>query len=373
MCVAEVNAVTGTVANGATAIVGPEQHSPLDFTCSKWGECFFDAQVEAHMNDSTPRAASDIDLMTEVAMLYYLENITQEAIAKRFDLSRVKVGRLLKRARDEGIVEVRVLQHPAMNTELEQALVQRFELDRALIAVDHGDPDTQRSAVASLVANYLNKTLGDGMIVAVGMGRNVGAVADNVFMPVTRSCTFVCAIGGSLKAGEYMNPDHICRRLALRFGAESETLYAPALVANPELRSALINNDTVRSTLDRARRADIAMIGIGDMSENSNMVRMGWFSPQEIAQARISGTVGDMMGYDFIDIHGHPAVNTLQGRVIGLSVQELLRIPDVIAIASENTKAAATLGALRSGVINTLATTVSNAYTILALDDATRK
>ncbi|EPM66498.1 sugar-binding region, partial [Pseudomonas syringae pv. actinidiae ICMP 18804] len=177
------------------------------------------------MSDSTQRMASDIDLMTEVAMLYYLENVTQEAIAKRFDLSRAKVSRLLKRARDEGIVEVRVLQHPAMNNELELALVERFQLDRALIAVDHSDPDTQRSAVASLVANYLNKTLGDGMIVAVGMGRNVGAVADNVFLPVTRNCTFVCAIGGSLKAGEYMNPDHICRRLALRFGGESESLY----------------------------------------------------------------------------------------------------------------------------------------------------
>jgi len=102
-------------------------------------------------------------------------------------------------------------------------------------------------------------------------------------------------------------------------------------------------------------------------------VRMGWFSPQEIAQARLSGTVGDMMGYDFIDIHGQPAVNAIQGRVIGLTVQELFRIPDVVAIASENTKAAATLGALRSGVINTLATTVTNAHTILALDDATRK
>lgn len=325
------------------------------------------------MSDSTQRIASDIDQMTEVAMLYYLESVTQEAIAKRFDLSRAKVSRLLKRARDEGIVEVRVLQHPAMNNELERALVERFKLDRALIAVDHSEPDTQRSAVASLVANYLNKTLSDGMIVAVGMGRNVGAVADNVFLPVTRNCTFVCAIGGSLKAGEYMNPDHICRRLALRFGGESESLYAPALVANPELRGVLINNDTVRSTLDRARRADIALIGIGDMSENSNMVRMGWFSPQEIAQARLSGTVGDMMGYDFIDIHGQPAVNAIQGRVIGLTVQELFRIPDVVAIASENTKAAATLGALRSGVINTLATTVTNAHTILALDDATRK
>ena len=86
------------------------------------------------MSDSTQRMASDIDQMTEVAMLYYLENVTQEAIAKRFDLSRAKVSRLLKRARDEGIVEVRVLQHPAMNNELERALVERFKLDRALIA-----------------------------------------------------------------------------------------------------------------------------------------------------------------------------------------------------------------------------------------------
>ena len=60
------------------------------------------------MSDSTQRIASDIDLMTEVAMLYYLENVTQEAIAKRFDLSRAKDSRLLKRARDEGIVEVLV-------------------------------------------------------------------------------------------------------------------------------------------------------------------------------------------------------------------------------------------------------------------------
>ncbi|MGV6477751.1 MULTISPECIES: sugar-binding transcriptional regulator [Azotobacter] len=323
------------------------------------------------MNDNVGRVTNDeFGLMTEVAMLYYLDNVTQESIAKRLSLSRVKVSRLLKRARDEGIVEVRVLQHPTVSNELEQALRERFRLDRALIALDHADPDTQRAAVASLVANYLNKTLADGMIVAVGMGRNVGAVADNVFLPTSRDCTFVCAIGGSLRAGEYMNPDHICRRLAARFGGESESLYAPAMVANPELRSLLLANDTVRATLDRARRADLALIGIGDMSEDSNLVRMGWFSPQEIAQARLSGTVGDLMGYDFIDIHGRPAVNALQERVIGLTRQDLVRIPDVIAIASENTKAAAILGALRSETINTLATTVTNAHTILALDGA---
>lgn len=322
------------------------------------------------MNERNENA--DIALMTEIATLYYTEGETQEVIANRLGISRVKAGRLLKRAQAEGIVDVRVRQHPAVSAEIEQALKRRFGIKRALIALDHVDSDVQRANVASLVADHLSRQLSDGAIVAVGMGRNVGAVADNVFEQGQRQCSFVCAIGGSVRAGEYMNPDHICRRLAIKFGGDSETLYAPALVQNLELRDAMYENPTIRQTLDRARRADLALIGIGDLSENSNMVRMGWFTPQETAEARLSGTVGDMMGYDFIDIYGRPSLTPMQGRVIGLTITDLARIPDVIAIAAENTKAAGILGALRTGVIDTLATSVTNAHTILRLDEATR-
>lgn len=323
----------------------------------------------------TQSKMSDAELaqMTEIAAQYYLEEVTQDELSQKYAMSRAKIGRLLRRAREEGVVEINVHTHPAVSAELEQEFVKRFGVDRVLISVDHRNPDAQRSALAGLVANYLNKTLVDGMIVAVGMGRNVGAVADNIFAPIQRAVTFVSAIGGSLRAGEYMNPDHICRRLAGRFGGESETLYAPALVANPELRAALLQNDTIKQTLDRARRADIALIGVGDLSEDSNMVRMGWFSPQEIVEARLSGTIGDMMGYDFIDIEGHQSPTPMQGRIIGLTIAELKRIPNVIALASESTKAAGILGALRTGVVNTLATSTSNAHTVLNLDDATNK
>ena len=316
--------------------------------------------------------AADIDLMTEISTLYYVQGETQETIANRLGHSRVRIGRLLKRAQAEGIVDVRVRLHPAVSVEIEQELKRRFGLKRALIALDNADPDVQRSSVASLVADHLSRSLTDGQIVAVGMGRNVAAVADNVFLAESLKVSFVCAIGGSLRAGEHMNPDHICRRLASRFGGDSETLYAPALVQSGELRDALYENSTVRQTLDRARRADTALIGVGDVSEDSNMVRMGWFSAQEIAEARRSGTVGDMMGYDFIDIHGKPSATQMQGRVVGLNIQDLARIPDVIAIASENTKAVGILGALRTGVIDTLATSVTNAHTILRLDEATQ-
>ena len=312
------------------------------------------------------------DTVIEIASLYYYDDVTQEELSRRFGISRAKISRLLKRARNEGVVQIRVLQHSNTRKELESEFIERFGIDRLLVSIDGKDADAQRSAVAGLVADHLVKTIGDGMIVAVGMGRNVASVADHLPAVPRRSVTFVAAIGGSVRAGEIMNADHICRRLAIQFGGESESLYAPALIADASLRDSLQGNQTVRLTLDRARRADAALIGIGDLSEESNLVRMGWFTPKEIADARRGGTIGDIMGYDFIDIHGRPSSSDLRGRVIGLTTRDLRRIPDVIAVASENTKAAAILGALRTGVVNTLATSSTNAHTVLRLDEATR-
>ena len=308
--------------------------------------------------------------LARIATLYYIDGLTQEELSRMFSISRATVGRMLRRALQEGIVEIRVRPNNAYAADLERALVERFGIQRALISVDHKDQDKQRELLAGLVASYLDRELVDGSIVAVGMGRNVSAVSAHAMSATQRQCTFVSAIGGSYRGGQTMNADHIARRLAARFGGECESLYAPALVEDPEFRRRLIENDTVRHTLDKARRADIALIGVGDMSEDSNIVRMGWFSTREIAQAKMTGTVGDVMGYDFIDIRGTPSAMAMQGRVIGLSLPDLRKIPNVIAVAAEPTKVSGILGALNAGVINTLATTASNAMSVLNFAEA---
>lgn len=309
--------------------------------------------------------------LTQLAKFYYVDGLTQEDLAQKFSLSRAKVGRLLKRAQDDGIVEIRVRHHPQATQALEEELTSRFGIDRAIISVDHKDQDKQRDMLAGLVASYLDRVLSSGNIVAVGMGRNVSAISHHAVATIQRECSFVCAIGGSYRGGEAMNADHICRRLALRFGGKSQTLYAPALVSDPQMCRALLANDTVRQSLSKAQSAHIALVGVGDILEDSNMVRMGWFTEAEIAEAKRSGAVGDIMGYDFIDIHGKPAATLMQGRVIGLTLADLTRIPNVVVIASEQTKATAVLGALRTGAVNTLATTQAIAQTVLSLAQAT--
>jgi DNA-binding transcriptional regulator LsrR (DeoR family) len=315
---------------------------------------------------------NEVTLATVVSKQYYFEGKTQDEISRSLNLSRTKIGRLLKLARDLGLVTIRINLNPAEFSALEQELKSRFGIQRALIAVDHDDEAQQRAAVAQLVADYLDETLTGQTTVAVGMGRNLAAVTEHLGKPAQRTCTFVSSIGGSLKAGEGLNSDHIARRFASAFGGQSETLYAPAYVTDPELRALLLQDSTVRQTLDRARHADMALIGIGDLSESSYLVRMGWYTPLEIAEARLGGTVVDVSGYDFLDVHGRLSAPALQQRVIGLSHDDFRRIPNVIAVASERNKSLPLLGALRSGIIGTLATSVGNVRSIVKLDEQTR-
>ncbi|MFZ1873796.1 MAG: sugar-binding transcriptional regulator [Chania sp.] len=308
----------------------------------------------------------DNELLTEIAVAYYQDEITQEEIAKKFGISRIKVGRLLKRAKEEGIVEITVRYHPVFSTRLEQQMLERFPISRALIALDHQDEEEQRRQVAALVSGYLAMSLKDDMVLTVGQGRNVAAIADHIGSVAQKNCKFICGIGGTHRPGDAINADHISRRLAKKFGGSSETLYAPAYVENRALKEAFMQNGTIKETLDRARKADVALVGIGDMNENSYMVKLGWFTPHEIIDASLNqGVIGDIAGYDFFNAQGQHVDTVMNDRVIGLSIDELRRIPCVIAIASENTKAMAILGALRTGAIDIIATSALNIRTIL--------
>ncbi len=310
------------------------------------------------------------ELLTEIAIDYYKKGITQEDISKKFGISRVRIGRLLKVAREQGIVDITIKYHPIYSSDIEQKLKERFSISRALIAIDQPDDETQRQEVANLVSSYLSNKLEDDMIVAVGQGRNIAAIASSNSNESKKQCKFICSIGGIHPRGNHLNADHICRQLSKKFGGFSESMYAPAYVKDKKLRLAIMQVDTVKCTLARAKKADIALVGVGDMSDNSFMIELGWFSSEEVIEARINqGVVGDIAGYYFFDCNGKPVTTEMNDRIIGLNIKDYKHIPEVIAIASEKTKALAILGALRSGVIDTLAISMSNALSILSLDE----
>jgi DNA-binding transcriptional regulator LsrR (DeoR family) len=319
------------------------------------------------MPESQPYVNQTAELMAQVASLYYYDGLTQAEIARHLDISRIKVSRLLKRARDEGVVEINVRPHPAINLVLENRLKERFGLAHVLIAIGHKKDEQQRDNVVRLAAGYLNQNLRDGMVVAVSQGRNAGSIPQHIKNPIPRACIFVSATGGSTQTGVPVNPNHIGRVLADRFGGQSESLYAPAYADSIQARDTFLQDRTIRHALDRARRADMALVGIGDVSRDSHVVKTEFFSPEEIDELRAAGAVGDVMGY-YYDIRGNQVENRKSDLHISLTREELAKIPLVVAVVSEKNKARCILGALRTKLVNVLITSVDLVEAVLELD-----
>jgi len=95
---------------------------------------------------------------------------------------------------------------------------------------------------------------------------------------------------------------------------------------------------------------------------------MGSFSTSDMARMRGEGAVGDILGY-FFDLHGAPIADSVGNRVVGLSADDLRAIPRVIAVTSEPDKVRAVLGALRTGIVDVLVTSLRTARQVLAVSD----
>jgi DNA-binding transcriptional regulator LsrR (DeoR family) len=309
---------------------------------------------------------SSLELLTRVASMYYLEDMTQEGIAAQLGLSRPKVGRLLGQAKEAGIVQITVNLHPSLAIPLEAELATRFDLTQAIVIGDQPDDDALRDASGRAVIELLDRILPEGGTVAVGMGRNVRAVSRQGRIARPRRCTVVTGIGGSAQVGDGLNSNDIATRLADALGGSGEGLYAPAYAPNKDVRDAFLGHEDVARTLEHAREADIAIVGVGDADVESLVVRYGCITPDEMTRLRENGGVGDILG-SFFNSDGEPIAEWIEDRVVGLTRDDLRRIPNVIASVAEPAKASALLGALHSGLVHTLVTSMSTARRVLEL------
>src|SRR3954468_13561446 len=92
--------------------------------------------------DGSPkdRAASpeDLRLALRAATLYYLDGLTQAEVAARLGVSRPTAGRLIARAKADGLVRIEVVVPPDVGDDLhaaeERELERTFGLTEAVIA-----------------------------------------------------------------------------------------------------------------------------------------------------------------------------------------------------------------------------------------------
>ena len=91
-------------------------------------------------------------MLATVSLLYYRDGMTQEAIARRLGLSRPTIVTYLRRAREEGITEIRIAGAAFSSNRLSRDLCEAFGLADVFIAPTEGadDPDDPKLGVRTV-------------------------------------------------------------------------------------------------------------------------------------------------------------------------------------------------------------------------------
>ncbi len=303
---------------------------------------------------------SDLATLVRVSRLYYELGETQEAIAALIGVTRPQVSRLLKEARAQGVVEIRVVDRGAVDSPAAAALKARFGLRAVHLAPSlDGPPELTRRRVGRLAGEVLRNELRDGMVVGIGDGAGVSAVADELEPGMSQvDATFVPLCGGFWRTSAGVEP---FRRIAVTLGAGVHALHAPGLLDDATVRDALCAHAGVRSVLDLWGRLDVALFGIGGPAWSEAAL-----GPAALAEIRAGQAIGEILIAPFA-IDGRLVGESLRSRTIAFDARALRNVSLAIAVAEGPGKVAPILGALRGGFLNVLVTDVTTAEAVLNL------
>lgn len=297
-------------------------------------------------------------LLAEVARAYYEQELTQDAIAREFGVSRSQISRYLSEARSRGVVQIRIVAPEARNRELERALKKRFpHLQQIVVAAVFTErEDSIRIAVARAAARLVEQVVSPNSVVSFGAGRTLAHLVQFLAPHHLRGVSVVQAMGNAGHEGLEIDYDAISQAAAAAFGGRAYQINAPAILGRGASAAQLAAaSPQLSEALRMARSAEVYVIGVGTLSLDEIYVSTGLIKESDLRALRRAGAVGDICG-NFFNSEGRPLPGLFQDRVVGVGLDDLRRARLALACAGGEEKGTALHGALEGRWINGVVT-----------------
>lgn len=311
--------------------------------------------------ESRKAGPNELVTMAYVARRYYREDATQAEIAAEVGVSRFKVGRMLERAKQLGIVKFEITTDDQIDFELSLDLQSRFKLHRALVVRAPGETDEiVREYVGRAAAQLLTEIVEDGETLGFTSGRTIQATVEN--LQSLARCNVV-ALGGV--AGQ--STEHgveIVRQAQRVAGGRVWPIFAPLVVRDSVTARALFQDPVIHEAVSQFSHVSKGIVAIGNWDPPSSQL---YDAARELGLAEDLlklGVLGDVAAT--LIAEDGSIIDKIDDRTIAIRVDQLRRIPEVIGVGGGVSKARATQAAIASGLINSLVTDTSMARQLLS-------
>ncbi|MBB1075142.1 sugar-binding transcriptional regulator [Rhodoferax sp. 4810] len=301
-----------------------------------------------------PANAPSLNPMLSAAWLYYQDELTQSDIAEVLGVSRASVINYLHEARRTGVVKITLESEHFTSMRLAQELASRYQLERCIVIPDDQGRRPVAVRLGEAGAQLLSDVVTTGDMLGVSWGQTVLALSKAI-APQCVPGLSVIQITGSMLATFEFSPELCTSNIADRFGARCINLHAPALVSRAEIRELLYQEPALIPQLELLQTCTKIVYGVGHLDQDSTIFGSGTVVTEDLQPYTTQGAVGVIAGR-YLDSAGKPVHGPLDDRMIGLTLDEIDRIPMRICLAGGASKATAIRATLEGGHATILVT-----------------
>ena len=300
---------------------------------------------------------------SRVAWYYFKAGMTQAEIAEKLGLNRSRVINILNEARRDGTVSIHVQGKDAKLAKLEEALKKVWNLREVMVIPKVADKQLKENL--SIAGAHFLETCFDqrGGLVGLGWGHTVSGITMYLSRILPGKTEFVTLCGGVTQYLAESRTGNVGAPLS-GFYYPFHALPTPLLLSTKSLCENLLNETEVQTVMEKALHSEIALVGIGALMPNSEFVRFGYRSTEELKTLKKEGAVGEMHG-EYFDKSGEVLNLEHHDRLVTVKLGQLKKMKHVIGIAGGLEKLDAIRGAISGGIIHSLITDETSAQKLI--------
>ncbi len=308
-------------------------------------------------------------IIAKIAELFYIHDINQYEIAKKFNFSKTKVCRLIKEAKNKNIIEFNIKKFDNRILALERELEKLCNINEVIIYYDSDikqyDEDIVFNEVGSLGAEYLERIIDDNLNIALTWGRTLYSFIEKIKIDRKYNLNIFSTLGGvNLITPEYQN-NYLIQMLSGKIGGQTFPIYLPLILEKPVHKELLDKESNIIKVLGSCKEIDYYFTSVGGISEKSRLYTFHGFDLDFLKQLSKKGIVGEV-GLHFFDINGNFINSGIEERVINLPVEEIRQIKTKVAVVFGKEKINAIRGFLKTGICDVFITDSLTAEEIIS-------
>ena len=286
-------------------------------------------------------------LMAKAAWYYYYDDLTQQQISERLGVTRMRVIKLLDKAKRTGVIRFQIRSDSVRRLEIEKQLIERYDLKDCFIVPAPALVEETNENIAKAASLYIGSRIPEEAFINIGYGDTSGKILNHLAIHAEHTLSCVSLTGGVSYYLPNANSSIFNSRLYL--------IPTPLLASTEEMAAAMKTEKSVKEIEALIPLSYLSVVGIGAMSDNATILQSGILSQNDFLLLKRNGAVGDILSH-FIDADGNVVSTGLEERTISTSLDTLRELKNVVGVAAGVHKTTAILAALRGKYLDTLIT-----------------